>query len=217
MCTTLNGVNVIDIRVNILRIVGIIHHCHLDRNALFLCLQIDDIVKQMRAMTIYITHKFLQSVFCMEHLLTHLTFLVRTHVGERYGDASIQICQFPHSLCNDVILVCCCGKHGRVWPELLSCTTQVGSTYHLHRIERLTLLIFLLIYLPVPEDLRQHSGRKGVNATYTHTMQSTADLVRTLVELSTSVQHCHHDFKSRLMQFLVLIHGNTTSIVLYGY
>ena len=38
-------------------------------------------------------------------------------------------------------------KNLEEWPELLACTALVGLAYHLYRIERLTLLVFLLVDL----------------------------------------------------------------------
>ena len=47
-------------------------------------------------------------------------------------------------------------------------------------------------------------------------MKTTADLIGALVKLTSSVEYGHNDLKSRLVELLVLIHRNTTSIVLYG-
>ena len=47
-------------------------------------------------------------------------------------------------------------------------------------------------------------------------MQSAADLVRTLVELSTGMQHSHDNLQGRLVQLLVFVYGYSSSVVLYG-
>ena len=91
MSTTLDGVDIIHVRVDILAVVGIVHHSHLDRNTLLFGLEIDDIVEKVGAVTIDIAHELLQSVLGMEHLLLGLAFLVGTQVGERDGDAGIQV------------------------------------------------------------------------------------------------------------------------------
>ena len=48
-------------------------------------------------------------------------------------------------------------------------------------------------------------------------MQTAADLVRAFVKLAAGVQHGHNNLKSRLVQLLVLVYRNTTTVVLYGY
>ena len=47
-------------------------------------------------------------------------------------------------------------------------------------------------------------------------MKTTADLIGALVKLTSCVEHSHNDLKSRLVQLLVLIYRNTTSVVLYS-
>ena len=47
-------------------------------------------------------------------------------------------------------------------------------------------------------------------------MQTTADLIRALVELTSSVENSHYYLQGALVQFLVLINRDTASIVLHG-
>ena len=47
-------------------------------------------------------------------------------------------------------------------------------------------------------------------------MQTTADLVGALIELTTGMQYGHNDLQSALMLFLVHIYGDTTTVVLNG-
>ena len=59
--------------------------------------------------------------------------------------------------------------------------------------------------------------RKSVNTTYAHTVQTTTDFVRTLVKLTSGMQYCHNNLKSRLVQLLVLIYWDTAAVVLNCY
>ena len=163
--------------MDILAIVGVIHDSHLDWNTLLLGLQIDDIIEEVGAMAVDVAHELLQSLLGMEHLLTGLSLLVGTHIGKRYGDAGIQICQLSHSLGYDVVLIRGGGKYGWVRPELLACSLLVGLSHYLHGIERLSLFVFLLIDLAVAEHLREHLCGERVHTTHTHSVESSADFV----------------------------------------
>ena len=46
-------------------------------------------------------------------------------------------------------------------------------------------------------------------------MQTTAYLIRAFIELTSSVKYGHYHLKCRLMEFLMLINGDTTTIVFY--
>ena len=41
------GVDVVHIGVNVLRVVGVVHHGHFNRNALLFCFQVDYIVEEV--------------------------------------------------------------------------------------------------------------------------------------------------------------------------
>ena len=177
MRTALDGVDVVHIRVDILTVVGVVHHSHLDRYALLLSLQIDDIVEEMCTVAVNVANELLESVLGVEHLLLCISFFVGTHVSKRDGDAGIQISQLSHSLCNDVILIGCSGEYSGVGPELLACTSEFSLTNNLYRVKRLTLFILLLIDLAVAEHLRQHMCGESVHTADAHTVETAADLV----------------------------------------
>ena len=48
-------------------------------------------------------------------------------------------------------------------------------------------------------------------------MQSARNLVGALVELTAGVEHCHHNLERGLVEFGVLVHGNTEAVVLNRY
>ena len=47
-------------------------------------------------------------------------------------------------------------------------------------------------------------------------MQTTADFIRTLVELTTCVEDGHNDLKGALVELLVHVNRDTTTIILNG-
>ena len=131
VCTALDGVDVVDVRVDVLRVVGVVHHCHLDRYALLLGLQIDDVVEEVGAVTVDVANEFLESVLGVEHFLACLALFVGAHVAQRNLDAGIEECELTHAACYDVPLVVGGGEHCWVGPELLACTAEFGLAYYL--------------------------------------------------------------------------------------
>ena len=59
-------------------------------------------------------------------------------------------------------------------------------------------------------------GRQCINTADTHTVQTTADLVGALIELTTRVQYGHNHLERTLVQLLVFVYWDTTSVVLNG-
>ena len=118
--------------MDILAVVGVIHHRHFDGHSLFLGLEIYDIVEEVCAMTVDIAHKFFQSVLGMEHFLPCITLFVGTKVGKRDSDTCVQICQFTHTLCYDIVFVCSGGEHSWVRPKLLPCSSEFCLSNNLH-------------------------------------------------------------------------------------
>ena len=46
-------------------------------------------------------------------------------------------------------------------------------------------------------------------------MQASTDLIGAFVKLTSGMEHCHNNLKCTLMEFLVLVNGNTTSVVFH--
>ena len=152
--TTLDGVDIVDVRVDVFRIVAVVEQGNLDGHTVLLRLQTDGLANDRGAVTVDVTHELLQTFLGVEHLgLTEITFLVRTKVGQRDGDACIQISQLTHTLGNDIVFVFCRGEDGAVGPELLAGTSLVGVAHNLHVVEGLTLLVFLLVDMAIAEYL----------------------------------------------------------------
>ena len=216
MSTSFNRIDVVDIAVNVLRIIGVVHDSHFNWNALLLCFQVNHIVEEMCAVAIYVANKLFQSVFCMENFLSGLAFFIGTEVSKRDAYTRIEVCKLTHSAGNDVPFVGRCSENSRVRPELLAGSTLSCFPNYFDRIERFAFFVFLLIYLSISENLRKHVRRECIHAAYTHTMQTTADLVRAFIELTAGMKHGHNDLKSRLMKFLMLINRNATTVIFNG-
>ena len=57
---------------------------------------------------------------------------------------------------------------------------------------------------------------QGVHTRYTYAVQTSGNLVRTFVELTSGVQYGHNYFQCGFLFLLVIVYRNTTSVVLYG-
>ena len=88
--------------MDVLCIISVVHHSHLDRNVLLLCLEIDNIIEEVLTMAVNVTNELLQTILSMEDLCTCLACLwVWTKVGKCNLNTSIEISQLTHTACYD--------------------------------------------------------------------------------------------------------------------
>ena len=97
MSTAFYRIDIVYVRVDVLRIVGVIHYCNLDRDALLLGLQINHVIEEVSAMAVNVAHKFLQSLFCVEYLLLCLSVFVRTQVCQGNSYAGVEERKLAHT------------------------------------------------------------------------------------------------------------------------
>ena len=156
MRATLYGVDVVNVRVYVLRIVGIVHNGHLDGDALLLCFQVDDIVKEVRPVPVNVADELFEAVFGVENLRSCLALLIGTQVSKGDANACIQESQLSHAPRNDVPLEVSGCEYRFIWPELLTRSTQVGLSNDFHWVEGFSPFVFLLVNFAVTEYLRCH-------------------------------------------------------------
>ena len=211
------GVDVVDVGMEILRVIGVVHDGHFDGHALLFRLEIDHVVEEVLAVTVDIAHELLESVLGVKGLFARLPGLrVRALVDEPDGDACIEEGQFSHAVGHDVPFECRRGEDAGIGPKLLACAALIGVAHDFHGVERLSLFIFLLVDVAIAEHLGYHVCRECVDAADAHAVQAAADLVGSLVELTAGVEHCHHHFEGTLVELLVLVDGDATAVVLNG-
>ena len=106
MCTTLDGVNVVDIRVNTLIVGGVVGHRHLYRDALFLGDNMDHIINQFLFGVVDIANKLFQPFCGVENLtLVGAVLLLVALVGEAQGNACVQESQLTEASRQNVVLI----------------------------------------------------------------------------------------------------------------
>ena len=195
MGSTLYGIDIVDIGMEILAVSCVVHDGHLDGHTLLLCAEIDDIIKEMSTTAVHEANEVAQASLAVIFLCAGSTLLIGTKVGQCDGDTGIQISQLAHTVGQHIEIIGGGGEDAPIGPELLTCATQVRLAHHLHGIESLATGIFLLIDLSITEHLGEHMGGEGIHTTDTHTMETAAHLITALVELTAGMQNGHHHLK----------------------
>ena len=217
MCTAFDRIDVVDIRVKVLTIARVVNDGHLNRNAFLLGVDVNHIGNERIAHGILVAHELAQTTFRVKNFTTRVALLVFfSLIGERDGESGIQEGQFAQTIGEDVILIFGGGENFRVGPELLARTALVGLADHFHRVEGMSLFVFLLVDFTIAEHLRKHVRGKRVDARNADTVQTTRHFIRTFVELTAGVEHRHHHLQGTHALFFVHIDGDTASVVLYN-
>ena len=202
--------------MEILRVSRVIHDCHLDGCALLLCVEVDDVVEEVGTTAVDVADEVLQTAFAMELLSFCFALFIGSQVGQRDGDACIQVSQFAHTIGEDVIFICSGCEDCLVGPELLTCASQFRCADSFDSSHGFADGVFLLIDLAITVNLADHLGRKGVHTADTHTMQTAADFVAAFVELTASMQNSHDHLESALVFLFVHVDRNASTVVLNG-
>ena len=133
--TTLDGVDVVDVGMEVFAVAGVVDDGHFHGDAVTLGVDVDDIGDKGRAHGVLVTDKLAQAEFTVEYLLMGFPLLVLlAHVGQCDGESGIEECQFAHAVGEDAVAVCGGGEDFRVGPELLARAAQFGLADYLHGI-----------------------------------------------------------------------------------
>ena len=220
MGTTLDGIDIVHIRIHILSKVGIVQDCHLYWSAKLLRIQVNHLANQRSAVAVDITNKLAQTILRVEHLALVTSILVLlAAVGQTDTHTCIQVCQLTHTVGQDLVLIHSLSKDTAVRPELYSRTCAFAFSVcanHAHRSQWLTSRIILCVDLTITTNLYVQFSGECIHTAHTHTVQTARHLVAVLVELTTSVQYGHYHLQRALLLFWVNIHRNTTTVILYG-
>ena len=225
MGTTLDGIDVIDVGVYVLVEGGVVDHRHLYRRTVFLGIEVNDLRDQRRTGTVDITNELTQTLLRVELLFLAVTLCVfNSFVLQHDLDTGIQERQLTHTVREDIPVVNGLGEDRIIRPELhertglalLPVTRSLCLGDHMHRRQRFALCVVLAVDLPVTIDLHVHLRRERVHAAHTHTVETTGHLVAVFIELTTGVEHGHHDLQRGFMLLRVHIHRDTTTVILYG-
>ena len=216
MCAAFYRIDVVYIRVKVFTVARIVDNSHLHRDAFLLGIDVNHVGNERRAHGILVAHELSQSTLREKNFAARVAlFVLLAFVGQSNGESGIQEGQFAKAVGEDVIFIFRGGENFGVGPELLARTSQRSFAHHLHRIEGMSLLIFLLIDFPVAKHLRKHVGGERIHARNAHTVQTAGHFIRTLVELTAGMQHRHHHLQRTHALFFVDVDGNAATVVLH--
>ena len=223
--TTLDGVDVIDIGVYVLVEVRVVDHRYLYRRTVLVGIEVNHLADERRTRTVDVTYELRQAFLRIEGLFLAVTLSIyHTFIFQHDLDTGIQERQLTHSVGEDIPVINGLREDRVVRPELhertglalLPVTRSLLLGDHMHRSQRFAFRIILAVDLAVTIDLHVHLRRERVHAAHTHTVQTTGHLVAVFIELTTGVEHGHHDLQRRFMLLRVHIYRNTTTVILHG-
>ena len=137
----------------------IVHDGAFDGHALLFGVQVNHVVDERRIVRVQVAHELLHSFLRVEHVvLERAVLFLHALVGERDGDALVQVCQLAHAGFEYVVLIFCGGEDASVRPESLPGARDVGRSHFLYCVERFSAFVFLLVYLSVAEHVCGHVG-----------------------------------------------------------
>ena len=225
MRTSLDGIDIVDIRVHILIEIGVVDHRHLYRRAVLVSIEMDHLRDQRCTRTVDITHELAQTLLRVELLFLAVTLRIdHTLVLEHDLDTGVQESQLAHTVRQNLPMVNGLREDRIVRPELHECTRLALLPVtrclllcnRMNRSQRLALLVILTMNSACTINLHMHLLRQCIHAAHTHTVQTAGYLIAVLVELTAGVQHGHHHLQRRLMLLRMHIHRYTTAVILYG-
>ena len=175
---SLDGVDVVDIRVDVLVIVGVVGQRHLDGDAVLLRVEMDDVFDQRLLAGVDVFDELLEALVAVIHLAAGIALLVAVaHIGERQRDAGVEKRQVAQTVGQSLVVVYGLAEYRRVRMEEDSRARVVGLAYHLQAACRLAVGIFLHVDLAVAVDLGAQIVRQGVDAAHADTVETSRHLV----------------------------------------
>ena len=217
--TALDGVDVINIGVHVLRERVVVLHGHLDRDAVPFGVEVDDLVDDRRAARgVEVLDELLEALFRIEVVFAGLAFVVLALVVEVQADALVQECQFAQAVGQDVVFVFRREREDALVGFERDGGAAVGAfADDLDLRGGSALAVRLAVYFPVAAaDLGDQQRRKCVHARYAHAVQAARDLVAALVELTARMENRKHDFECRFTLLFVVVGRDAAAVVAYG-
>ena len=148
---------------------------------------------------------------CVGHILIDESSVVR----QCYLDSLVQECKFTHPLRKCIIIIDSGNSENlRIRVECNGCSGILALSDDLNRCNRLTFGVFLLENLSFPVNFGNEKIRQCIHAGYTHTMETSGNLVAVLTEFTAGMEDCQHDLEGRPVLLRVHSGRNSSSVVL---
>ena len=217
--TAFDRIDVVDIRMDVLRERIVVLHGHFHRHAVLFGIEIDDrFDDRLAARGVEILHELLQTVFRMEGL-AEVTSLLVLHplVGDRELDTLVQERQFAQAVRQNFVLVLRRMRENlavgfesdrRTAVRTFADDLQFGGGHALA--ERLA------VDLAVAMHFGDQQRRQCVDARHADAVQTARHLVTALVELTACMEHGQHDLQRRPALLFVVVGRDAAAVVPHG-
>ena len=218
MGTPLDGVDVVDVGIDVFVKGGVIGQSHFHGNSLAFRVEMNHVGDQFFLRGVDIPDELAQTVGRIEHLAAGITLLVKgAHIGQRKGNSGVKERQVAQTLGKGIVVVDSDSENRGVRKEGHRCSMLVGLPYDLKFGGRLADGILLAIDFAPAAHFGTQICRKGVHAAYADTMKTSGHLIGSFVELTSGMKDGQHYFQGAFVFFLVHIHGDTASVVDHAY
>ena len=159
MRTTFDGVDIVDIRVQVFLVLVVIFQSNLDRHVVALARDVNRFGDELGAVGIQVVDEVDEAVLRIEGLAAvFAVFVLGALVGERDGDAVVEVSQLAHTVGEGAVVVFRGLENRAVRREGDAGAVLVGRTHHFHVVERFAALVFLLENLAFAVDLSRKVG-----------------------------------------------------------
>ena len=210
MGTTFNGVYVVAIAENIVRVGIVVFESHFHFHSLLFPTDVNGFVEG-NAVLIQIANEFRQSAFVVVLFLTTIPLVFQNNT-----QSFVQESQLPQPIGKRVEVVLHPLENFFIGQKGGFRSRFIYLAHFLHGSHRDSPLVALGVSESIPIHFHLAPFRKGIHHGSTHTVQPARNFVGGFVKLSTGVEYGHNDFQSRFFQLLVLIYRNTATVVLHG-
>ena len=156
MRTTFNGVDIVDIRVQVFLVLVVVFQSNLDRHVVALTRDVNRFGDEFLAIGVEVGDKVDETVLGIESLASvFAVFHLLTLIGKDDGDAVVEVGQLTHAVGEGAIVIFKGLENGAVGLEGDAGAVHVGRSNRLHIVKRFAALVFLLAVLAVwiPEIL----------------------------------------------------------------
>ena len=161
------GIDVVDVRVDVLGVGSVVDHGYFHRNAAALAGHVDDLLDERIAGLVDIAHELFQAFFAVEDLVEHLAFLVHlTFVGDFQLDAGVEVGQLAQAGAEGLEVVFEHLKNAVVGLERHLCASAFGGADFFDRVLGLTNAVFLHVVLARALDFCLEVNRECVHTRY---------------------------------------------------
>ena len=205
-------VDVVDEGKRGIGVAVVVLHRQLDRHFITFGVDVDDLLMQPLALVVQEFHHLAQAVLGEERVDF---LLVLALVGERDGNALVQVRQLTHTAGENAVVEAQLGENFRIRLEPhrgaglllrhVAHFAQLGDGLAAREVD--------VVLLPVLLDPDLERFGERIHAAHTNTVQAAGDLVAVLVELAAGVQHRERQFNGRDTGFGVDLHGNSAPVV----